>query len=384
MSQAAPIFRIKAVGPWAQIEKQAPRNATLIDLSGATVLPGLIDCHSHMLVSMPATSGGESIVAAVTLMSPEFRTLIGARHAREYLEAGVTAVRVVGHSGIQGDIALRDAIEAGLVSGPRLQAAGRKITPLGGQAVSLQPAVSKEILEQEYLPVSGPDEARRAVRENVALGADLIKIVVDAGAGPTWKYRYLSAEDVKAVVEDAHRLGLRVAAHAEHRAAIQIAIDAGVDTIEHAFDPTDAQLQAMKNKAIFLVATDIPDDPNDPPSRPLTDRLQRAMKIGVKIAAGSDLWLPPRDGRNYGQEALLDLKFLAQEGMPSIDVIRSATINAAAVMGASDALGRIAPGRFADIIAVSADPLQDINSLQDVRFVMKGGEVVKNKLPVYR
>jgi imidazolonepropionase-like amidohydrolase len=374
--------RIKAVGPWEQIQKEAPRNATFIDLSGATMLPGLIDSHSHLLVSMPPTSGGESIVAAVTLMSPEFRTLIGARHAQEYLEAGVTAVRVVGHSGIQGDIALRDAIAAGLVPGPRMQASGRKITPLGGQAVTLQRAVSEPILDQEYLPISGPEEARRAVRQNLAIGADLIKIVVDAGSGSTWKSRYLAPEDAKAVVEDAHRLGLRVAAHAEGRAAIQIAIDAGADSIEHAFDPTDAQLQTMKDKGIFLVATDIPDNPDDPPSALLKDRLQRAMRLGVKIAMGSDLWLPPRQGRTYGQEALLDLKFLAQEGMANIEVIRSATINAAAVMGASDDLGQVAPGKFADFIAVSADPLLDISSLQDIRFVMKGGDVVKNKFSV--
>ncbi|MBV8206384.1 MAG: amidohydrolase family protein [Acidobacteria bacterium] len=373
-------YRIRAVGPWEQIEKQAPPNATFIDLSGAIVLPGLIDCHSHLLVSMPPATGGESIVAAVTLMSPEFRTLIGARHAREYLEAGITAIRVVGHSGIQGDIALRDAIAAGLVPGPRMQAAGRKITPPGGQAVTLQPYISREVLSQEFLPVSGPDEARRAVRENLAIGADLIKIVVDAGAGATWKFRYLAPEDARAVAEDAHRLGLRVAAHAEHRVAIQTAIDAGVDSIEHASEATDAQLQAMKEKGIFLVATDIPDNADDPPSRQLADRLQRAMKIGVKIAMGSDLWLAPRQGRTYGQEALLDLKFLAAEGMPNMDVIRTATLNAAEAMGASRAIGRIAPGMLADIIALSADPLRDISSLQDVRFVMKGGEVVKNTI----
>jgi imidazolonepropionase-like amidohydrolase len=374
--------KIKEVGPWKEVQSHAPGNAITIDLSTATVLPGLIDCHSHLLVSMPPSNGGESIVGAVTLMSPELRTLIGASHAREYLEAGVTAARVVGHSGIEGDIALRDAIANGLVPGPRLQAAGRKITPPGGQAVWLQAAVSKQILEQEYIPVSGPDEARRAVRENLALGADLIKIVVDAGAGPHWKFRYMAPEDAKAIVADAHRLGLKVAAHAEQRTAVQTAIDAGVDSVEHAFDPTDAQLEEMKDKRIFLVATDIPDNPEDPPVRELKDRLQRAMRIGVKIAAGSDLWLPPRAGRTYGQEALLDLKFLAQEGMPNADVIRSATLNAADLMGMSQAMGEIAPGMFADIIALSADPLQDITSLQHVQFVMKGAVIVKNEYAV--
>lgn len=289
---------------------------------------------------------------------------------------------MVGHSGIEGDIALRDAIAAGLVPGPRMQAAGRKITPIGGQAVWLQPAVSKQLLEQEFLPVSSPEEARRAVEENLAIGADLIKIVVDAGAGPTWKFRYMAPEDARAIVEDAHRLGMRVAAHAQHRVAIQTAIDAGVDSIEHANEASDAQLQQMKDKGIYLVATDIPDDPKDPPSRELGDRLQRAMKAGVNIAMGSDLWLAPREGRSYGQEALLDLKFLGEEGMPAIDVIRSATSKAAELMGASRAIGRIAPGMLADIIAVASDPLTDIASLEHVRFVMKGGQVVKNELAI--
>jgi imidazolonepropionase-like amidohydrolase len=136
--------RIKEVGPWEQVRVHAAKDVIVIDLSKATVLPGLIDCHSHLLVSMPpGMSGGESITSAVALMSPEFRTLLGARNGREYLEAGVTAVRVVGHSGITGDIALRDGIRSGLVPGPRMQASGRKITPAGGQAIWLQPGLEK-------------------------------------------------------------------------------------------------------------------------------------------------------------------------------------------------------------------------------------------------
>jgi len=367
--------KIKEVGPWEQVQNHAAKDVTVIDLSQATVLPGLIDCHSHLLVSMTlGTNGAEGITGAVALMSPEFRTLLGAKHAREYLEAGVTSVRVTGHSGIQGDIALRDAIANGLVPGPRLQAAGRKITPPGGQAMWLQPALEKQVLEQEFLTESGPEEARKAVRENLAIGADLIKIVVDAGVGPPlWKTRYMAPEDAKAITEDAHRLGLRVAAHAVDRVAIQIAIDAGVDSIEHAFLATDEQLQQMKDKGIFLVATDIPDNQGAPEYK---DRLQRAMKIGLKIAIGSDLWFPPHAGKTYGQEALLDLEALHEEGMSNLEVIRSATLNGAELLGWSD-VGQIAPGKFADIVAVSADPLQDVTSLQHVDFVMKGAAVVR-------
>jgi imidazolonepropionase-like amidohydrolase len=367
---------IKEVGPWAQVQGHAPKDVTTIDLTHATVLPGLIDAHSHLLVSMdPHLSGGQALTTAVALMSPEFRTLIGALHAKEYLEAGVTSVRVVGHSGVGGDIALRDAIRSGLVPGPRLQASGRKITPPGGQSMYLQPALANEILEKEYITVSGPEEGRKAVRENLAIGVDWIKISIDNGAGPFWKFRYLAPEDAKAISEDAHRLGLRVTAHAVDKLAIQTAIDARPDSIEHAFLATDEQLQQMKDKGIFLVATDIPDNGGSPESR---DRLQRAMKLGLKIAAGSDLW-SPIPGKTYGQAALLYLGALRDEGMSNVEILRCATVNAAELMGWSDLVGQIAPGKFADIIAVSGDPLQDVTSLQNVGFVMKGASVVKNE-----
>lgn len=369
---------IKEVGPWGEVQKHAPKDATVIDLSQATVLPGLIDCHSHLLVSMPDhMSGGEALTTAVALMSPEFRTLLGAHHAKEYLEAGVTSVRVLGHSGISGDIALRDAIRSGLVPGPRLQAAGRKIAPPGGQALYLQPALAKPILEQEFITVSGPEEARKAVRENMAIGADVIKISIDGGAGAYWKFRYMAPEDVKAIVEDAHRLGLRAAAHAVEKSAIQAAIDAGADSIEHAFFATNDQLQQMKEKGIFLVATDIPDNGGSPESK---DRLQRAMKLGLKIAIGSDLWFPPAKGVTYGQAALAELAALHEEGMPNVEVIRSATLNGAELMGRSNLLGEIVAGKLADLIALSADPLEDVRSLEHVQFVMKGAVVVKNDL----
>ncbi len=395
--------RIKEIGPWEQVQNHAPKDATTIDLSHATVLPGLIDCHAHLVSSMEGRlSGGENIVIAVTQSSAALRALMGAHNAREDLEAGITSARVVGHSGVDGDVALRDAINYGWVPGPRLQAAARKITALGGQAVYLQNAVSRQILEQEFLPVSGPDEARRAVRENFANGADLIKIVVDAGAGPTGQFRYLAPEDAKAVVEDAHRLGLKVAAHATSKVAIQTAIDAGVDSVEHGDEATDEELRQMKEKGIFLVATDLwsngrqfeyyslfdtftPADSaafkasEQKTTEQFKDRLQRAMKIGVKIAMGSDMWsLWP--GKTRGEASLLELLELQKNGMPNLEIIRSSTVNAAELMGWSDRAGDIAPGKFADIIAVAGDPLQDITSLQHAQFVMKGAAVVRNEM----
>jgi imidazolonepropionase-like amidohydrolase len=365
--------RIKQIGPWDQLQAHAPNDVIHIDLSQATVLPGLIDCHAHPFVSMdPHMSGGEGLTTAIALMSPTLRVFIGAHNLMEDLEAGITSVRVVGHSGLDGDISLRDAINGGLVPGPRLQACGRKLTPLGGQSMYLQPALAKPILEQEYRQVSGPDDARRAVRESLAGGVDWIKIAIDAGAGPMWKFRYMDPVDVRAIIEEAHRVHLKVAVHAIDTDAIQTAIDAGADSIEHAYLATDQQLQQMKDKGIFLVANDMPDNGGSPDSQ---RRLQQGMRIGVKIAIGTDLWVP-FPGKTYGQNSLMDLYALHDEGMPNLDVMRSATLVGADLMGWSADVGAIAVGKFADIIAVSGDPLQ---ALDHVSFVMKGGTVVKNR-----
>jgi imidazolonepropionase-like amidohydrolase len=393
--------KIKETGPYEQVEAHAPKDAVRIDLSRATVLPGLIDCHAHLLSSMEGSfDGGQNITIAVTESSQALRALMGARNAREALEAGITSARIVGHSGVDGDVALRDAINFGWIPGPRIQASARKITPPGGQAVYLQAGVSQKILEQEFLQVSGAEEARKAVRENLAVGADMIKIVVDAGAGPVWKFRYLAPEDAKAVVEDAHRLGLKVAAHASDKTGIQTAIDAGVDSVEHGDEAADDQLKQMKDKGIFLVATDLFSSGRlyeyFAKFRPFTleeaaglkhyeeqesakskDRLQRAMKIGVKIVAGSDMWfLWP--GKTRGEATLLELEGLQKEGMPNLEIIRSATMNAAELMGWTDRVGELAAGKMADLIAVEGDPLQDITVLEHVRFVMKGSRVYWN------
>ena len=371
--------RIKEIGPWDQVEAHAPKGVIHIDLSHAIVLPGLIDCHAHPFVSMdPHMSGGEGLTTAIALMSPTLRVFIGAHNLMEDLEAGITSVRVVGHSGIDGDISLRDAINLGLVPGPRLQASGRKLTPLGGQSMYLQPALAKPILDQEYREVSGPDDARRAVRELLAAGVDWIKIAMDAGAGPLRKFRYMDPVDARAIIEEAHRVHLKIAVHAMDPDAIQTAIDAGADSIEHAYVATDQQLQQMKDKGIFLVANDMPDNGGSPESK---RRLQQAMKIGVKIAIGTDLWVP-FPGKTYGQNSLMDLYALHDEGMPNLDVIRSATLVGADLMGWSNDVGQIAAGKFADIIAVTGDPLEALTVLDHVNFVMKGGSVVKNDLDV--
>jgi imidazolonepropionase-like amidohydrolase len=365
--------KIKEIGPWTQVQSHAPSDAVMIDLSRATLLPGLIDCHAHLLINgdLGRIDPGELLTLTATGVSESLRALVGARNAREVLDAGITSVRNVGHSGIDGDVSLRDAINAGWIPGPRIQAAARKITAVGGQLLNLPPGSGAEFVRREFLTVSGPGEARQAVREDLAAGADLIKIVIDSDAGRGWKTRYMAVEDARAIVEDAHRLGLKVAAHAGDNAAVQIAIDAGVDSIEHAWTATDDQLRQMKAKGIWLVATEIF------VAAPPKDRLQRAMRIGVKIAMGSDAWalLP---GKTRREATLLELKKLHDEGMPDLEIIRSSTINAAELMGWSDRVGELAVGKYADIIAVTGDPVQDIGLLQHVRYVMKGARVIRN------
>ncbi|MGH9199625.1 MAG: amidohydrolase family protein [Vicinamibacterales bacterium] len=387
--------RIVQVGPVAEVEARAPAGVTTIDLGAATVLPGLIDCHAHLLAAMEGRfDAGENIIIAVTELGQAKRALVGAGNAREMLEAGFTTVRNVGHSGLDGDVALSEAIEAGWVQGPRILASARKITPPGGQAVALRLRQATAILDEEFIPISGASDARRAVGELVAAGADAIKIVVDVGP------LILDREEVAAIVGAAHRARIRVAAHATTAAGIQTAIDGGVDSVEHGDEATDAMLTAMRDKGIALVPTawtaealrdaflsdriltDAQKAEADKEIASFTDGLarlvQRARKLRVKIAAGSDMWMR-YPGKTRGEATKVMLDALARAGMPPPDVIRSTTVTAADVLGWSDRVGTLEAGRFADAIAVDGDPLADIGALKRVTFVMKGGTVVRKQ-----
>ncbi len=389
--------RIKEIGAFDTIKSRAPRDATLIDLSQATLLPGLIDCHGHLLAAMEGrwSPAGEAIVIAITRVGPAKRALIGAANARDMLEAGFTAVRNVGHSGVNGDAALRDAINEGLIQGPRILASCRKLTPIGGQVVEIRSENAEAIITQEFLTIGNAEEARRAVRQALADGADVIKVVVDDNK------RILNSNEMRAIVEEAHRGKVKVAAHATTQAGIQAAIDGGVDSIEHGDEATDEQFQAMRDKGIFL-------DPTLWTSQALRDlylkslyfspegaaqfekavkayidsskqKLQRSLKAGVKIAAGSDMWVR-YPGKNRGEATMMMFEALVDAGLPPLETIRAGTINAAELLGWQDRMGSIEAGKFADLIAVSGDPLKDISELKRVKFVMKGGEVVKNEL----
>lgn len=388
--------RIKEVGPLAQVQTHAAKDTQVIDLGTVTLLPGLVDCHAHLLTSGTTLSPQETILNAAAGMSPTARVLMGAHNAREDLEAGFTTVRVVGHSGIDGDVSLREAINAGWLPGPRIQAAARKLAPPGGQALQLNPAVADQIIDQEFLQVGSADEARKAVRENLLYGADMIKVVADAGN------RFITPEEMKAIVEEAHRAKVKVAVHATTVTGIQAAIDAPVDSIEHGDDVTDDQLKLMRERGIFFDITQtfygggmramiekrqvLP--PRLQQGLKAYERMEaqrspaliaRILKSGVKFTTGSDMWFD-YPGKTRGQATAIMFGALKELGMTPVDVIRAATVNAAESLGWQDRVGVLEPGKFADIIAVSGDPLTDVTELERVQFVMKGGEVVKNSL----
>lgn len=420
--------KIKEVGAPARVQAHVPAGAKTIDLGSATLLPGLIDGHTHLLMDdivPPAeaerarhSNGGYAPAQLLAIVeSPSKRVLIGAQNAREDLESGITTIRNLGHSGVDGDSELRDAINAGRFPGPRIQAAGRKLITRGSYVQNLNPALADAILQQEFLVVDGVDRARQAVRQNEFQNVDVIKVTAD---------EKLTVAELAAVIEEAHRAHLKVAVHAVDTASIQTAIDAGADSIEHGNGVIEEQLQQMRDKGMFFDFTPTSyghffakvfegtiaeslvlrakrleaDELNRQRFNDLAQQVlksefvdgfemsdnqlynslvQRVLKSGVKFAAGSDMdWHYP--GKTRGQATMSRFPTLHQAGMPSLDVIRAITTNAAEMLGWQDRVGAIEPGKFADLVAVAGDPIADITELERVRFVMKDGRVVRNDL----
>src|ERR1041385_8325939 len=397
--------RIAKVGAPTEVQAEAPDGTRILDLGGATLLPGLIDGHTHLFLNIVVPSEEEmsrhsnplfapGLLLAV-VESPSKRALMAAQLAREDLESGITTVRNLGHSGIDCDTELRDAINTGRVPGPTILASGRKLITRGSYLQNLNPALSDAILQQEFLLIDGADRARQAVRRNEFQKVDVIKVTADEN---------LTVPELAAVVEEAHREHLRVAVHAADRTSIQTAIDAGADSIEHANEVTDEQLKQIRDKGIFVDLTPTFYDGfllkiaeptivmstayrtananSDARRKRFNDLVQRVMKSGVKFGVGSDMcWFYP--GKTRGQASTATFVKLNKAGMPALDVIRALTVTAAEMLGWQDRIGSIETGKFADLIAVAGDPIADITELERVRFVMKGGRVIRNEISSY-
>ncbi len=364
----------------------APAGVEMIDLSKATVLPGFVDTHTHLLLNGDITS--EDYDVQLLKQSIPYRAILSARNARIALEHGFTTMRDLETEGaMYADVDIKTAIANGEVPGPRMQVATRAMTPTGmypllGYSWELQ--VPKGV---QY--VDGVDGARKAVREQVMYGADWIKYYSDRryhfeADGVLHSMVNFTEEEAKAIVEETHRLGKKVAAHAIGSDGIAAALRADVDSIEHGEGLTDALIEEIARKGVYWVPT-ITVGAYVAPGRggnwtKMVDlekaAFQKALKKNVKIALGTDAggfdWKEINQAKEFA--------YYVDYGMTPMQAIRSGTVVPAELLGWSDKMGTVASGRWADLVAVTGDPLKDITELQRVKFVMKAGAVYKNEI----
>lgn len=371
---------IAGLAPTASTPAQAGDRE--VDLTAYTLLPGMIDVHTHLTGSVDFDPYFE------LSMTPGKEAIIGVENAKTTLEAGFTSVRNVGANGFT-DVALRDEIDAGHVPGPHMQASGPALGITGGH-------MDENLLPQQYHVVGegvadGIAGVQHKVRENIKYGADLIKIGASGGVlskGDDPQASQYTLEEMQAIVADAHRLGRKVAAHAHGAQAILWATQAGVDSIEHGSYIDDASIAAMKQHGTYLVPTSyLYDWYRQYGSLPVFYKQKmidvtsvaranhkRAIAAGVKVAMGTDAAVYP-----HGLNAHEIEVYVHEYGMTPLAALQSATVNAADLMGWTAKTGSLDAGKWADVIAVKGDPLQDVRLLQHVSFVMKGGVIYKDE-----
>lgn len=380
--------RIKTVGSLSEVQRSAPAAARIVDLSRATVLPGLADCHTHILLQGDITSADYD--EQLLKESIPYRTIRATVAARIALMNGFTVMRDLETEGaMYADVDVKQAINRGVVPGPRMFVATRAFSatgmyPLQGYSWELRMPEGVQI-------VDGPDNIRRAVREQVKYGADWIKFYADRryfikdGALHSWVN--FTDEEMKAMVDEAHRLGRKVAAHAMGWEGIDAALRAGADSIEHGFGLDEGLMERMVKQGVYWCPTiyvgvyvaEGRAAAGAPIWLTMRDMEAKAFPVavrkGVKIAYGTDA-----GGYAWTENQAKELTYMVRYGMTSMQAIQSATMVAAALLDRTNDFGAIEPGKYADIIAVSGDPLASINELERVRFVMKGGEVYRNDL----
>ena len=383
--------RVKEVGPEGRVK--IPDGAEVIDLSGATVLPGLIDCHTHL------GSRADRYDEVVKFKDTPFHSAFAAvKHAEVTLKAGFTTVRDLGgRPFLAAD--LRESINEGFVPGPRIVASGPGISITGGHGdlnnYAPQVRVSMFPDERDFKIADGADQVRRVVRAQLKHGVDVIKVHASGGVlsrGDSPGAPQFTLDELRAAVEEAHAAGRKVAAHAHGAQGIKNAVYAGVDSVEHGSLIDEEGIALMVDRGTWLVADIYNDDyllgrarefkiPEEfiekekKLGQAQRDNFAKAVKAGVKVAFGTDAGVYPH-GENARQFA-----YMVKYGLAPAKAIRSATSDAADLLGRPNDLGRIAPGFYADLIAVKGDPLADVTVLENVMFVMKGGVVYKNNPP---
>src|SRR5579864_6138347 len=372
--------RIVEVGPSGHIK--VPAAAQVINLSHATVLPGLIDAHTHVFANR------EDFYQEVLRESLQYRTLLALVNAQKDLNAGFTTLRDVKTEGaMYSDVDLRNAINRGILPGPRMLVATRGLQSTGGfRPVGYAPQLELPTAEEQ---VDSPWEARRAVREQILYGADLIKLYATNQFKFDAKGRMnipptFDEEEVRAIVDEAHHRFKKVACHAFGGEGLHYCIDAGVDSIEHGVQLDDPAIKEMVAKGIYLVPTlyhyqlmkpgQMKEFNGNSIAAVSEPSFRKAVAGGVKIAFGTGVGPFP-----HGTQAK-EFEWMVKFGMTPAAAIRAATSVAADLLGWQDRVGSIEASKFADLIAVSGDPLADVTELERVKFVMKGGQVVRNDL----